>query len=248
MAYRPTARNQRGGGQAGPSPFADRLDYTRWCRRVYGALAANPDALLLFDSTVIEPTERLFRALRSHSAGAIADRYESVFSRGNRFVAEAVAARYGVTPEQIFCTTGATNAVSMVVRTHARQGGHIVIERPNFDLLPYIASEAGATVGYLPRRGDDFVPDPAELREILRPDTRLVLLSNLHNPSGSLLDAGQLTALAAEADRVGATLLVDEVYADAMRTAVAPRGSRRTSSASTACPRCTACSRCAAAG
>lgn len=205
--------------QVAADPFAERLDYTRWCRRVYGALARSPDALLLFDSTVREPTEWLFHALRSHSAGAIADRYESVFSRGNRFVAEAVAARYGVEPEQIFCTTGAMNAVSMVVRTHARQGGHIVIERPNFDLLPYIAREAGAAVSYLPRRGDDFAPDPAELRELLRPDTKLVLLSNLHNPSGSLLDVGQLTALAAEADRVGAKLLVDEVYADFARDA-----------------------------
>lgn len=209
--------------QAGPAhrpvadPFECQLDYTRWCRRAYGAFAGTPDAGLLFDSTICEPTERLFQVLRSHSAGAIADRYESVFSHGNRFVARAIADRYGIDDRQILCTTGATNAVSMVVRTRLRDGGHVVIEHPNFDLLPYIATETGAEVSYLPRRGAKFQPDPAELRALLRPNTRVVLVSNLHNPSGTALDADRLRALAAEADAVDAILLVDEVYADFAR-------------------------------
>ena len=200
-----------------PDPFEQRLDYTRWCRRAYGAFAGTPDAGLLFDSTICEPTERLFQVLRSHSAGAIADRYESVFSHGNRFVARAIADRYDIDDRQILCTTGATNAVSMVMRTRLRDGGHVVIEHPSFDLLPYIATEAGAEVSYLPRRGPGFQPDPAELRTLLRPHTRVVLVSNLHNPSGTALDAARLRALAAEADSVGAILLVDEVYADFAR-------------------------------
>lgn len=200
-----------------PDPFERRLDYTRWCRRAYGAFAATPDARLLFDSTICEPTERLFQVLRSHSAGAIAERYESVFSHGNRFVARAIADRYGIDEEQILCTTGATNAVSMVMRTRLREGGHVVIEHPTFDLLSYIATETGAEVSYLPRRGENFLPEPAELRPMLRPNTRIVLVSNLHNPSGTMLNADRLRALAAEADAVGAVLLVDEVYVDFAR-------------------------------
>jgi len=198
-------------------PFERKIDYTRWCRHVYGALTDQPDARLLFDSTIYEPTEHLFQVLRSHSAGAIADRYESVFSHGNRFVARAVAARYGIGDDQILCTTGATNAVAMVLRTHLFDGGHVIVESPNFDLLPYMASEAGADISYLPRRGDDFLLHPDELRTLLRADTRVVLISNLHNPSGQVLDAEQLQALAAEADSVGATLVVDEVYIDFAR-------------------------------
>jgi aspartate/methionine/tyrosine aminotransferase len=200
-----------------PDPFERRLDYTRWCRRAYGAFAATPDASLLFDSTICEPTERLFQVLRSHSAGAIADRYESVFSHGNRFVARAIAERYSIDERQILCTTGATNAVSMVMRTRLRGGGHVVIEHPTFDLLSYIASETGAEVSYLPRRGEKFLPEPAELRTMLRSDTRVVLVSNLHNPTGTVLDADRMRSLAAEADAVGAILLVDEVYADFAR-------------------------------
>ena len=205
------------GGSVVMDPFERKIDYTRWCRHVYGALSDQPDARILFDSTIREPTEHLFQVLRSHSAGAIADRYESVFSHGNRFVASAIAARYGIEDDQILCTTGATNAVAMVLRTHLRDGGHVIVESPCFDLLPYMAREAGADISYLPRRGDDYLLDPAELREMLRPNTSVVLISNLHNPSGMVLDGKQLQALASEAESVGATLLVDEVYVDFAR-------------------------------
>ena len=198
-------------------PFERKLDYTRWCRRVYAALPERPDARILFDSTIREPTDRLFQVLRSHAAGAIAGRYESVFAHGNRFVASAVAARYGIREDQVLCTTGATNAVAMVLRTFLRGGGHVIIETPVFDVLPHMAKEAGAEVGWLPREGDAFLPDPARLRETLRDDTRLVLVTNLHNPSGTALEAAHIAALAAEADRVGALLLVDEVYGDFAR-------------------------------
>lgn len=198
-------------------PFERKSDYTRWCRRVHAALKDEPSARVLFDSTIREPTERLFQVLRSHSAGAIADRYESVFAHGNRFVAKAVAARYGIEERHILCTTGATNAVAMVLRTYLRGGGHVVVEMPAFDVLPYMAREAGAEVTYLPRREQDFLPDAAELRDLLRNDTRLVLITNLHNPSGAVLDAERLQALAAAADTVGAALVVDEVYVDFAR-------------------------------
>lgn len=206
----------RAAGNALVDPFDRKIDYTRWCRQVYGALRDQPEARLLSDSTICEPTERLFQVLRSHSAGAIADRYESVFSHGNRFVSRAIAARYGIADDQILCTTGATNAVAMVLRTRLAAGGHVVVETPRFDLLAYIAREAGADISDLPRR-DGFLFDPAELAAKLRPDTRVVLITNLHNPSGTAIDADQLVALAAEADRVGASLLVDEVYIDFAR-------------------------------
>lgn len=198
-------------------PFERKIDYTRWCRQVYGALVDEPDARNLFDSTICEPTEHLFQVLRSHSAGAIADRYESVFSHGNRFVTRAIASRYGIDDDQILCTTGATNAVAMVLKTYLQGGGHVVVETPCFDLLPYMAKEAGADISYLPRRGDDFHLDPAELRQLLRNDTSVVLISNLHNPSGQLLYDDRLRELAAAADSVGAALVVDEVYIDFAR-------------------------------
>lgn len=167
----------------------------------------------MFHSSICEPAERLFQVLRSESAGALGDRYESVFSQNNRFLARAIAARYGIDEDRILCTTGATNAIAMVLGTFLANGGHVIVESPCFDLLSYIARETNAHCSELPR-GDGFLFDPADLRALLRPDTRIVLITNLHNPSGAALDAGQLAALATEAERVGAVLVVDEVYID----------------------------------
>ena len=73
-------------------------------------IAATPDAAVLFDSTIKEPTELLAQVVRGAFGGEITDRYESVFANGNRFVAAAVARRYGVQPANVLCTTGATSA------------------------------------------------------------------------------------------------------------------------------------------
>jgi aspartate/methionine/tyrosine aminotransferase len=56
--------------------------------------------------------------------------------------------------------------------------------------------------------------DPAEVARLIRPDTRLVVLTQLHNPSGAVLDEATLTALAAVSRKAGVPILVDEVYAD----------------------------------
>jgi aspartate/methionine/tyrosine aminotransferase len=189
-------------------------DYSTWMRGIMRAAAQEPDAALLFDSTIREPTDLLAGVVRRAFAGPVTDRYESVFASGNRFVAQAVAKRYGVTPEQVICTTGATGAMAMAIRAFVSPGDHVIVETPCFDLLPTLASEAGAKVSYLPRRAPQFDVDVAELAEMIRPNTKLVLLTHLHNPSGAALSQGALLALAALAGKTGVQILIDEVYGD----------------------------------
>jgi hypothetical protein len=194
--------------------FERGIDYTRWCRRVHGAIARVPEARMLFESSISEPRERLFEVLASPAVRAVADRFESVFAHGNRHLAKAVASRYALDPDEVLCTTGAINAIGMVLRALVTPDDHVLVETPAFDLLAYMAERSGARVERLPRQGEGFGLPPAALRERLQPDTRLVLVSNLHNPSGAALDGMALKALAFEASYVGAWLLVDEVYED----------------------------------
>jgi aspartate/methionine/tyrosine aminotransferase len=189
-------------------------DYSHWVRAAMRNIAATPDAAVLFDSTIKEPTELLAQVVRGAFGGEITDRYESVFANGNRFVAAAVAERYGVQPQNVLCTTGATSAMSMAIRAFVQPGDHVIVETPCFDLLPGLAAAAGATISYLPRRAPDFSIDTAELESLIRPETRLVLLTDLHNPSGSGLGQGALLALAALAGKSGVRIVIDEVYGD----------------------------------
>jgi len=188
--------------------------YSRWVRSVLARVAAEPSASLLFDSTIREPTELLAQVVRKAFGDTVTDRYESVFSAGNRFVARAVAARYGVAPSQVIAATGATSAMAMAIRAFVRPGDHVVVESPCFDLLPQLAQEAGARVSYISRRPPAFGVDPDELAAVVRPDTRLIILTQLHNPSGAALDADSLEALARVARKSRVPILVDEVYAD----------------------------------
>lgn len=198
----------------GEAPDASGETYTNWVREVMRAVAGEPDASVLFDSTIREPTELLASVARRAFEGGVTDRFESVFAGGNPFVVQAVAARYGVAPESVICTTGATSAMAMAIRAYVAPGDHVIVESPCFDLLPGLAKEAGATISYLPRRAPRFDVDPAELEQLIRPDTKLVLLTHLHNPSGARLSMATLAALGDLATKTGVPILVDEVYGD----------------------------------
>lgn len=189
-------------------------DYSSWVRGMMRAVAAEPDAAVLFDSTIREPTELLAGVVSKAFGGEVTDRYESVFANGNRFVAQAVARRYGVSPEQVICTTGATGSMAMAIRAFVQPGDHVIVETPCFDLLPALAGEAGASVSYVPRRAPNFDIDVAELAHMIQPNTRLIVLTHLHNPSGAALGQATLLALAALAGKTGVQILIDEVYGD----------------------------------
>ena len=117
-------------------------DYSNWVRTAMRNIAATPDAAVLFDSTIKEPTELLAQVVRGAFGGEITDRYESVFANGNRFVAAAVAQRYGVQPANVLCTTGATSAMAMAIRAFVEPGDHVIVETPCFDLLPGLGAIA----------------------------------------------------------------------------------------------------------
>jgi len=195
--------------------------YSRWVRAAMRAAAGEPQAAVLFDSTIREPTDLLMDVVRRAFDGAVTDRYQSVFAEGNRFVTARVAEMHGVAQEQVIGTTGATSALALTLKALVAPGDNVIIEHPCFDLLPALARDAGATVTALPRRAPDYAIDPEELARLIRPDTRLVILTQLHNPSGAVLDEAALQALAAVARRAGVPILVDEAYGDFVEGGVA---------------------------
>ena len=109
--------------------FRSGLDggYTAWVREVLGAVAAEPRAAILFDSTIKEPTDLLAGVVRQAFGDGVTDRFESTFAGGNRYVAAAVARRYGVEPEQVIGATGATSAMAMAMTAFVAPGDHVIV-------------------------------------------------------------------------------------------------------------------------
>jgi len=92
-----------------------------------------------------------------------------------------------------------------------------LIEQPTYDPLLAIAEYLGANIKRVPRRLEDgFKIDIVALEKQMTPRTRLIALTNLHNPSSALVEETTLRKIGELARGVGARVLVDEVYLEAM--------------------------------
>lgn len=196
--------------------------YSEWVREGVRLRAEHPTTVALFESTIDEPLPALMEVIRHAFSLTVSPRYVSVFAGGNRFAIEALSRRYQVAPDRILTTTGATSALGMALKGLIDDDGdHVLVESPGFDLLIRVAHESRADVETFVRRAPDFAVDLDDLARRIRPRTRAIVLTNLHNPSGALMSEADLIGIAALAAKVGARVIVDEVYADFARPRLA---------------------------
>ncbi|HKX56686.1 MAG TPA: pyridoxal phosphate-dependent aminotransferase, partial [Xanthomonadales bacterium] len=95
-----------------------------------------------------------------------------------------------------------------------KPGDHVLVETPGFDLFEDIAHALNAHVDCFDRKGERFEIDPDEIERRIQQNTRLVVLTNLHNPSGMLTNDEVLLQVARMAERHDIKVIVDEVYGD----------------------------------
>lgn len=192
----------------------DAEDYTTWCRQLYRHVPRDGSAHVLFDSTISEPTELLRVAVSRAFGASVTDRFVSVFGQGNTFLIDALAKRYDVEPKQVVCATGATNAISMALRILPPGRRRVLVETPRLDLLHHLPAALGLEVAEFTRRAPAFDIDLDDFAKAIRNDVGMVLLTNPHNPSGTILSRERLKDIAEIAAQVGALVVVDEVYSD----------------------------------
>ena len=128
---------------------------------------------------------------------------------------QAIAAHYGVSPARVMTGNGCSGANLLVMGAALSAGDEVLIERPYYDPFAGTAGLIGAKVRYFDRRFEEgYQLDLDALRRAMTPRTRLVVLTNPHNPGGILLDDAAVVAAAGVAAERDATLLVDEAYLD----------------------------------
>lgn len=136
---------------------------------------------------------------------------------------KAIAEKCDVSPECVVAANGASLANFLVLAATLNPGDEVLLEHPTYELLLSAAQYVGAEVKRFSRRfGDDFRIDPSEIERAVSPRTRLIVLTNLHNPSSAPVDEQTLKAIGAIASGVNARVLVGEIYLDAL-FAAAPR-------------------------
>lgn len=130
---------------------------------------------------------------------------------------DAIARRYGTTADRVVTATGASGANFLALAALVRPGDTVLVEWPGYDPHIGAARLLGARVRTFRRILEDgFALDPDRVRAALTPDTRVVVVTNPHNPSGVLVDGPALDEIGRLAESVGARVLVDEVYLDAL--------------------------------
>ncbi|MFL6209457.1 MAG: aminotransferase class I/II-fold pyridoxal phosphate-dependent enzyme [Pyrinomonadaceae bacterium] len=130
---------------------------------------------------------------------------------------QAIAAKCEVTPDCVVAATGTSGANHLVMSLLLEPGDEVLIESPTYELLVATAEHIGAVVKRFNRAfASNYLIDPAEITRLVSPRTRLIVLTNLHNPSSTLTHEDVLKTIGEIARAADAHVLVDEVYLDAM--------------------------------
>lgn len=134
-----------------------------------------------------------------------------------------IAAKCRTTPERVVHANGASMANHLAMAATVGRGDEVLIEEPTYDPLLAVALYLGAEVKRFRRRFEDgFEIDADDLKRRVSDRTRLIVITNLHNPSGALAGPETLRAVGEIARGVGARVLVDEVYLDVLFDAAPP--------------------------
>lgn len=126
---------------------------------------------------------------------------------------ESLAQRYRVPQNCVVSAMGTSFANYLALAAATEPGDEVLIEQPAYDPILGAARYLGLEIKRFQRTPEQgFAVDLAEVERNLSSRTRLIVLCNLHNPTGVLTSDSALRELGALAKVRGACVLVDEVY------------------------------------
>ncbi|NLZ36123.1 MAG: aminotransferase class I/II-fold pyridoxal phosphate-dependent enzyme [Clostridiales bacterium] len=158
-------------------------------------------------------------ALRADFAGYIAgaefNRYPDPLA--GDIIAEYGAA-YGVPAENLVCSNGSDEMISIICASFLSKGEKAVFLRPDFSMYEFYSSLAEVDVSvYQKPDGYSICFDSLEA-QIKSVGARLVIFSNPCNPTGVMYPREQLLGFVRRVAELGAVCVVDEAYMDFART------------------------------
>ena len=117
---------------------------------------------------------------------------------------ERIARHTGAPVECIVTAEGTSMANHLAMAALLGLGDEVVIEQPTYGLLLDVAHYLGARVKRVARNFENnFVISLPDMEEAITAATRLVVLTNLHNPSSALIPVETLRAIGEMAEQIG---------------------------------------------
>ncbi len=135
-------------------------------------------------------------------------------ARGTEELRGMIADLYqDVTSEDVLVTTGAIEANFLLFNVLLEPGDHVVVVDPAYQQLQSVPKAIGCHVSLWKLTPEnDFRYDLDDLRSLLNPNTKLIVINTPHNPTGSVLTADQQREVYRLAEEIGAKVMGDEAY------------------------------------
>lgn len=149
---------------------------------------------------------------------------------------DAIAERFGVSRDCVVTAEGTSGANHLAFSALIEPGDEVLVEEPTYELMLSALEHLGARPIRFQRRFENgWALEPDAIAAAITPRTKLIVLSDLHNPTGNLADRAAIEAVGKIAARQGAIVLVDEVYRELLFGA-GPNGEVKPSTAFTLGP------------
>lgn len=171
--------------------------------------------------TLGEPGEDTPEAIKAQVAADLADgmtHYPP--NNGYPWLREAIAAHEracGVTEgiasaDNVIVTDGATEALLVAITTVLDPGDEVIVPQPAFSLYDSIVTLQGGETVPLDTTADGFQIRPEALEAHVTPRTKAIVITSPNNPTGCILDAQSLDAVAGAARANDLFVICDDVY------------------------------------
>lgn len=133
---------------------------------------------------------------------------------------EAVAAEYArrgvpVSADRVILTSGTSEGIELTLGALADAGDDVLVPTPTYPLYTAVLAKIGArAVYYRTDPARNWLPDLDDVRRLVTPATRAIVLIDPNNPTGAVYPEATRRAFIELADRTGVPILADEVYSD----------------------------------
>ena len=124
---------------------------------------------------------------------------------------QAIGARFGLDPERIVCGAGSDELLALLINAYAGPGTEVIMSAHGFVMYDIAGTAVGATVVKVPER--NLVADVDAMLAAVSPATRMVIVANPNNPTGSLLPQSEMERLHAGLPP-DVLLLIDAAYSE----------------------------------
>ncbi len=191
-----------------------KINYLTWIHHLANQIQDRPDCYNLLYSNVQPPTELLAK----HVANYCSNDFRQLLEPATQVtLADRIAGYYRTQHDRVLVTSSASQAMVMVSQTLLRKGDHVIIEYPVYEPLLAMPEFLETRVSWLHRRAEeDYQISLDELDTLMTPQTKLIVLTNLHNPSSAFLNEESLRNLLTVAQQYHdqVHIVIDEVYHD----------------------------------